>query len=97
VDFQYSPEAVTIIVTFTEDYSQPISARKRQGSCFSLSQSIAPQNINTWKLSYIPSISWLLQNRHNSKNKEEKGNSSFYNADQISVFWAPNGFGNQTL
>lgn len=46
-DFQYSPEAVTIIVTFTKVYTQSTSAQKRQGSCFSLSQPIAPKNINT--------------------------------------------------
>lgn len=37
VDFQYSPEAIMSIVTFTKDYSQSTSAQKRQGLCFSSS------------------------------------------------------------
>lgn len=71
VDFQYSPEAVTIIVTFTKDYGQSTSTQKMQCSWFSLSQSIATKYINTLKLLYIQSILWLL-NRHNSNNKEGK-------------------------
>lgn len=42
------------------------------------------KNINTLKLSHIQSILWILKRRQNSNNKEEKGNSSFYNEDQIS-------------
>lgn len=56
VDFQYSPDAVTIIVTFTKDYGQSTSTQKKQCSWFSLSQSIATKYINTLKLLYIQSI-----------------------------------------